>query len=79
MKKGPTFKDNGMRRILCPACGGFLIELSIEDKNIVNKKCTCGCVSVIYPPRKERLEDGFRVIRFGPGEGTFTADLTNTD
>ena len=79
MKKDPTFKDNNKRRVLCAACGRFITESRLGEKNIRNIRCKqCGSVSIVNPPIKGQ-KDGQRVILYGPGNATFTADLTDSE
>ena len=77
--KHTTFKADGQRRIVCPTCGRYLGDSHLGEKKIRNIRCKgCHAVSIVYPPRKD-TEDDVKVIRFGPNEGVFTADLTEKE
>jgi hypothetical protein len=76
MKVTPNFKENKFKRLLCSNCQGFLTELSLEETKTRLTTCKkCKTKYIIQPPQKDTF-DGVKVIKYGPGQETFTADLT---
>lgn len=79
----PTFYKDGKRRIKCPACGRYLMDTYLGEKKDRIKKCAnCGSFLKLKPPLKfhgvvDGKEDDW--IAFGPNQGMFTADLTESD
>jgi len=79
-KKYPTFKTDGYRKVFCSGCKGFTgARMRLGEKNQKAVKCKqCRVVSVVFPPRMT-MEGEMKVIKFGPNEGCFTADLTEAE
>lgn len=79
-----TFEHDGYKAMHCINCGRYLkFDSRIIDIKVVRKKCPdCGTDNIIYPPRKEKIENKnvilFRDAMVGkdPMECTFTADNT---
>ncbi|MDB5266816.1 MAG: hypothetical protein JWN89_631 [Parcubacteria group bacterium] len=77
--KQKTFNKDGVKRIICTNCAHYMGDSHLGEKNIRKIRCTkCHTISIVYPPRKD-TEGGMKVIRFGPNEGVFTADLTESE
>jgi len=78
-KKQKSFAKEGNKRITCPNCTHYMGDSHLGEKNVRNIRCrSCKAVSIVFPPRKDK-EGGAKVIRFGPGESVYTADLTEKD
>lgn len=79
--KQTTFKKDGYKKIICPNCGHYMkANVYLGEKNYRAIRCwKCKAVSLIYPPRKDINEENERIIRWGPNEGVYTADLTENE
>jgi len=78
-----SFAKDGYKEMHCLNCGSYLHYRSrLIDNKSNQKKCKCGTINTIYPPRKGVI-NGEKKIGFGncaPGmdllECTFTANQT---
>lgn len=73
----PNFHQNKFKRLFCSNCRGFVTEIRLDDEKVSFSTCKkCGTSYRIEPP--DRFDDGqgHKMIKYGVGGESYTADLT---